>query len=143
RIGNEDKSEVLNLIGSVEGRQVVIVDDEIDTAGWLCHAADVCVANGADEVYAKCTHPVFSGPAGDRLRASVLKEVVLTKQVSGAIERQFDRLTVICVAASLGEGVQRIHAGASVSSVYRTSGPYQARMPLSVQTGAIVENGAG
>jgi len=143
RIGNEDKSEVLNLIGSVEGRQVVIVDDEIDTAGSICHAAEVCVANGADEVYATCTHPVFSGPAVDRLRASVLKEVVVTNTVNVPLEKQFDRLTVISVAAILGEAIQRIHAGASVSSVYRTSGPYQARMPLSVQTGAIVENGAG
>jgi len=143
RIGNEDKSEVLNLIGSVEERQVVIVDDEIDTAGSICHAAEVCVANGADEVYATCTHPVFSGPAVDRLRASVLKEVVVTNTVNVPLEKQFDRLTVISVAAILGEAIQRIHAGASVSSVYRTSGPYQARMPLSVQTGAIVENGAG
>src|SRR5690606_8800862 len=109
----------------------------------ICHAAEVCVANGADEVYATCTHPVFSGPAVDRLRASVLKEVVVTNTVNVPLEKQFDRLTVISVAAILGEAIQRIHAGASVSSVYRTSGPYQARMPLSVQTGAIVENGAG
>ncbi|HYH12607.1 MAG TPA: ribose-phosphate pyrophosphokinase [Thermomicrobiales bacterium] len=143
RIGNEDKSEVLNLIGSVRGSQVVIVDDEIDTAGSICQAADVCVANGAAEVYATCIHPVFSGPAIDRLKASVLKEVVVTNTVDVPLEKQFDRLTIISVAAILGEAIQRIHAGASVSSVYRTTGPYQARMPLSVQSGAIVEDGAG
>ncbi len=141
RIGNRDKSEVLNLIGSVEGRQVVIVDDEIDTAGSICQAADVCVANGAEEVYATCIHPVFSGPAVDRLAASVFKEVVVTNTVPVPPEKQFDKLTVISVAGILGESIQRIHAGASVSSVYRSVGPYQSRMPLSVQVGSVGGDG--
>ena len=141
RIGNQDKSEVLNLIGSVEGRQVVITDDEIDTAGSICQAAEVCFDYGADEVYATCIHPVLSGPAIERLKASRIKEVVVTNTVEVPAEKQFDRLTVISVAAILGESIQRIHAGASVSSVYRSSGPYQARMPLSVQAGTAIDNG--
>lgn len=142
RMGNRDKSEVLNLIGSVEGHQVVIVDDEIDTAGSITQAAEVCVANGADEVYATCIHPVFSGPAIDRLKASVLKEIVVTNTIPVPPDRQFDRLTVISVAAILGEAIQRIHSGASVSTVYRSVGPYQSRMPLDVQSGAVPSPGA-
>ena len=143
RLGNQDKSEVLNLIGSVEGRQVVIVDDEIDTAGSICKAADVCVANGADEVYATCIHPVFSGPAVQRLSDSVIKEVVVTNTVTVPPEKQFDRLTIISVAGILGEAIQRIHAGASVSAVYRTDGPYQARMSLNLQAAPARDNGSG
>jgi ribose-phosphate pyrophosphokinase len=141
RMGNQDKSEALNLIGSVEGRQVVIVDDEIDTAGSITQAADVCLRNGAAEVYATCIHPVLSGPAIDRLSASPIKEVVVTNTVDVPPEKQFDRLTIISVAPILGEAIQRIHAGASVSSVYRTSGTYQARMAFEVQPGAAIENG--
>ena len=67
RIGNNDQSEILNLIGSVEGANVVIVDDEIDTAGSITQAAEVCMANGAASVNATCVHAVFSGPAIVRL----------------------------------------------------------------------------
>ena len=134
RVGNQDTSELLNLIGSVEGGQVVIVDDEIDTAGSITQAAEVCLQRGADEVYATCTHPVLSGPAIDRLKASEIKEIVVMNTVDVSIEKQFDRLTVISVAEILGEAIQRIHAGASVSSVYRSEGPYQRRMPFTVPT---------
>src|SRR5690606_40358297 len=75
RVGNEDKTEFLNLIGSVEGRQAVIVDDEIDTAGSITQAAQVCIEAGATEGYASCIHPVFSGPAMHRLTDSPIKEV--------------------------------------------------------------------
>ncbi|HEV2129077.1 MAG TPA: ribose-phosphate pyrophosphokinase [Thermomicrobiales bacterium] len=136
RIGNQDKAEMLNLIGSVEGRQVVIVDDEIDTAGSITQAAEVCLERGAEEVYATCTHPVLSGPAIERLRASAIREVVVTNTVDVPPEKRFDRLTVISVAELLGEAIQRIHAGASVSSVYRSEGPYQRRMPFTVSSSA-------
>lgn len=142
RLGNQDKSEVLNLIGSVEGRQVVIVDDEIDTAGSICQAADVCIANGAEEVYATCIHPVFSGPAVQRLSDSVIKEVVVTNTVALPPEKHFDRLTIISVAGILGEAIQRIHAGASVSAVYRSDGPYQARMSLNLLATHAIDDGS-
>jgi ribose-phosphate pyrophosphokinase len=130
RLGNQDKSEVLNLIGSVEGRQVVIVDDEIDTAGSITQAADVCIANGAEGVYATCIHPVFSGPAVQRLRDSVIKEVVVTNSVAVPPEKQFDRLTIISVAGILGEAIQRIHAGTSVAQAYRAADAFQTRLLL-------------
>lgn len=134
RIGNRDKSEVLNLIGSVDGCQVVIVDDEIDTAGSICQAAEVCLDNGAAEVFATCIHPVFSGAAVERLKQSQIREIVVTNTVPVPPEKQFDRLTVLSVASILGEAIQRIHAGASVSTAYRSVGPYQSRMPLGAQT---------
>jgi ribose-phosphate pyrophosphokinase len=121
RAGNRDRSEVLNLIGSVEGRTVVIVDDEIDTAGSIVQAADVCLANGAAAVYASAIHPVFSGPAVERLRESRIKEVVVTNSITLPPEKRFDKLTVLSVAPLLGETIQRIHTGASVSAAYRAA----------------------
>ncbi len=121
RIGNQDKSEVLNLIGSVDGCQAVIVDDEIDTAGSITQAAEVCLANGATEVYATCVHPVFSGPAIERLQASAIKEVVVTDTIDLTPEKQIDKITVLSVASLLGETIQRIHTGASVSAAYRSA----------------------
>jgi ribose-phosphate pyrophosphokinase len=121
RVGNADRSEILNLIGSVEGRQVVIVDDEIDTAGSISQAAELCFDHGAAEVYATCVHPVFSGPAAQRLQASRIREVVVTNTIALPPEKRIDKLTVCSVAPLLGETIQRIHAGASVSAAYRTA----------------------
>lgn len=121
RHGNEDRSEVLNLIGSVEGRSVVIVDDEIDTAGSITQAAEVCVRNGAKAVYASSIHPVLSGPAIERLERSPLQEIVVTNSIAVPPEKRFPKLTVLSVAPLLGETIQRIHTGASVSAAYRTA----------------------
>lgn len=130
RMGNADKSEVLNLIGDVQGCAAVIVDDEIDTAGSITHAARVCLDNGATEVYATCIHPVFSDPAAERLKASPFKEVVVTNTIAIPREKQFDHLTVLSVAPLLGEAIQRIHAGSSVSTAYRAAGAFQVRLSL-------------
>ena len=130
RVGNQDKTEFLNLIGSVEGRQAVIVDDEIDTAGSITQAVDVVLKGGASEVYASCIHPVFSGPAVERLQASPIKEVVTTNTVQLPPEKHFDKLVVLNVAELLGEAIQRIHAGASVSTAYRSTDAFQARLTL-------------
>jgi ribose-phosphate pyrophosphokinase len=121
RMGNQDKTEVLNLIGSVEGCSVVIVDDEIDTAGSIAQAAEVCFANGATEVYATCVHPVFSGPAVERLRRSRIREVVVTNSIALPPEKRFEKLTILSIAPLLGETIQRIHTGASVSAAYRAA----------------------
>ena len=121
RVGNADRAEMLNLIGSVEGCQVVLVDDEIDTAGSICQAAEVCLSRGADEVFATCVHPVLSGPATARLQASPIREVVVTNTIAIPLEKRIDKITVLSVAPLLGETVQRIHTGASVSAAYRTA----------------------
>lgn len=120
RTGNQDRTEVLNLIGTVEGQQAIIVDDEIDTAGSITQAAQVCLDAGATEVYASSIHPVFSGPAVSRLQSSAIQEVVVTNSISVPPEKQFPKLTVLSIAPLLGETIQRIHTGASVSATYRT-----------------------
>jgi ribose-phosphate pyrophosphokinase len=119
RVGNDDKSEVLNLIGSVAGGQAVLVDDEIDTAGSITQAAQVCIDNGALEVYACCTHAVLSGPAVERLQASPLREIVCVNTVPIPKSKRIDKLTILSVAPLIGETIQRIHTGASVSGTYR------------------------
>jgi ribose-phosphate pyrophosphokinase len=121
RIGNADQSEVLNLIGSVEGCQVVIVDDEIDTAGSITQAAEVCLRNGASGVFATCVHPVLSGSAIERLQASAIREVVVTNSIDVPLHRRIDKITVLSIAPLLAETIQRIHAGTSVSSAYRAT----------------------
>ncbi len=120
RMGNKDKSEVLNLIGSVDGCPVIIVDDEIDTGGSITLAAEVCLQQGATEVYATCVHPVFSGPAIERLQNSPIKEIVVTDSIGLPPEKRIDKITVLSIAPLLGETIQRIHTGASVSATYRS-----------------------
>ncbi len=120
RLGNADRSEVLNLIGSVEGHQAVLVDDEIDTAGSIAQAAQVCLESGATEVYASAIHPVLSGPAIERLQASPIKELVVTNSIHVPESKRIPKVTVLSVAPLLGETIQRIHTGASVSATYRT-----------------------
>ncbi len=121
RLGNADRSEVINLIGSVEGCSVVIVDDEIDTAGSITQAADVCIKHGAADIYATCVHPVLSGPAIARLEASAIREVVVTNSIAVPPEKRIDKLKIRSIAPLLGETIQRIHTGASVSSAYRSA----------------------
>ena len=120
RMGNADRTEVLNLIGSVEGHQAVLVDDEIDTAGSITQAAQVCLDSGATEVYASAIHPVLSGPAIERLEASPIKELVVTNSIHVPASKCIPKVTVLSVASLLGETIQRIHTGASVSATYRT-----------------------
>ncbi|MEJ7762620.1 MAG: ribose-phosphate pyrophosphokinase [Thermomicrobiales bacterium] len=131
RVGNADTSETLNLIGSVEGCPVVIVDDEIDTAGSLTQAVDVCLRHGATEVFAACVHPVLSGAAVERLVASPLQELVVTNSIDLPPHKRIDKLKVRSVAPLLGEVIQRIHTGASVSAAYRSSETLQTRLLLS------------
>ncbi len=126
RVGNDDRTEVLNLIGSVDDAQVILIDDEIDTAGSITQAAELCIACGAREVYAACTHPVLSGPAVERLALSPIKEIVVTDTIPLPPQKRLDKITVLSVAPLLGESIQRIHTGASVSLAYRSA----ARLPL-------------
>jgi ribose-phosphate pyrophosphokinase len=131
RVGNHDRSEILNLIGSVEGCPVVIVDDEIDTAGSLTQAVNVCLQNGATEVYAAATHAVLSGPAVRRLEESPLQELVVSNSIAVPPEKRFPKLTILSIAALLGEAIQRIHTGTSVAAAYRSAQTFQTRLLLS------------
>ena len=128
RLGNADKSEILNLIGSVDGCQVLIVDDEIDTAGSITQAAAVCLQNGASDVYATCVHPVFSGPAVERLATSPIREIVVTNSIALPPEKRMEKLVVLSIAPLLAETIQRIHTGTSVVTAYRAASASPVRL---------------
>lgn len=120
RIGNNDSTETLNIIGDVKGMRALTFDDEIDTAGSLVNAADVLLKAGATEVYAACTHPVFSGPALKRIAASPIKEVIVTDTIPLNGEKKLDKITVISVASLLGEAIHRIHTGLSIGAMFES-----------------------
>lgn len=118
RIGNQDKVEIACFIGDVYGRNAVIFDDEVDTAGTLTETVAALERAGIKDVHAACTHPVFSGPAVERLIKSSIKEMVITDTVPFAPEKRFDRLTVLSVAPLFAEAIRRIHLGESISSLF-------------------------
>jgi ribose-phosphate pyrophosphokinase len=112
-------SEVMNVIGEVEGKTCVLVDDIVDTAGTLCQAAAVLKERGAVRVVAYITHPVLSGPAIERIEASVLDELVVTDTIPlGAAAVANGKIRQLSVAELLAETVRRITEAESVSSLY-------------------------
>ena len=112
-------AEVMNLIGDVEGKTAVLVDDMIDTAGTIYEGARFLRQEGARQVYACATHAVFSPPAISRLSSGVFEEVIVTNTVPLAETERFEQLTVVSVANLLGETIWRIHEDNSVSSMFR------------------------
>ena len=112
-------SEVMNVIGETEGRNCVIMDDMIDTAGTLVKAADVLKARGAKSVYAYCTHAVFSGPAIERIRSSMLDEVVITNTIPMTdAAKVCPKVRQLSVAFLFAETIRRISDGESVTSLF-------------------------
>ncbi|MBD5138519.1 MAG: ribose-phosphate pyrophosphokinase [Ruminococcus sp.] len=113
--------EVMNIIGDVKGKSVILVDDMIDTAGTLCNAAKAILdIGGAKEVYACATHGVLSGPAIDRIRESVIKELVLLDTIALPEEKKLDKITVLPVAPVFAQAIQRIYADKPVSPLFNT-----------------------
>jgi ribose-phosphate pyrophosphokinase len=112
-------SEVMHVIGDIEGRNCVIMDDMIDTAGTLVKAAEVLKERGARRVYAYCTHPVFSGPAIGRIASSKLDEVVITNTIPLSAEAQgCTKIRQLSVAFLFAETIRRISDGESVTSLF-------------------------
>jgi ribose-phosphate pyrophosphokinase len=118
RIGNVDASETLNVIGDVEGMHALTVDDEIDTAGSLVGVANALLKRGVTKVYACCTHPVFSGPAIQRIAACPVKEVVVTDTIPVNDDKKLNKITVLSIASLIGEAIHRIHTGLSVGAMF-------------------------
>jgi ribose-phosphate pyrophosphokinase len=109
----------MQIIGEVDGRAAVIVDDMVDTAGTLCAAAGAVRAAGAPTVFACATHAVLSGPAVSRLAESTIDELVVTDTIPlGAEARRLEKITVLPVAALLAEAIRRTHEEASISSLF-------------------------
>jgi ribose-phosphate pyrophosphokinase len=119
RIGNVDKSETLTIIGEVDGRRALLVDDEVDTGGSLTNAAAALKKYGATEVYACCTHPILSGPAVQRIASSNIKELVVTDTVPVPESKRIEKITVLPLASLIGEAIHRIHAGLSVGAMFQ------------------------
>jgi ribose-phosphate pyrophosphokinase len=112
-------AEVMNIIGKVQGRRVIMMDDMIDTAGTVTRGAEALLAAGAVEVYACCSHAVLSGPGVARLLASSVREVVVTDTIPlSQAATQSGRFTVLSVAPLLGEAIIRIHEDLSVSRLF-------------------------
>ncbi len=118
RVGNADQTETLNVIGDVEGKVALTVDDEIDTAGSLTNTVNALLERGATEVFACATHPVFSGQAIKTIAASAIKEVVVTDTIPVSPEKKLDKITVLPIASLLGEAIHRIHTGLSIGAMF-------------------------
>jgi ribose-phosphate pyrophosphokinase len=111
-------SEVMNVIGDVKDKAVIIIDDIIDTAGTICAASRVMLEKGAREVYACCTHPVMSGPAIQRLSEAPIKEIVVTNTIPTPADKKLPNMTVLSIAPLVGEAIVRIHEDLSVSKLF-------------------------
>ncbi len=113
-----NKSEIMNIIGDINGKNCILLDDMIDTAGTICNAANALMELGAKSVYACATHGVLSGPAMERLEKSPIKELVLLNTVPIADEKKIDKMTFISVGPIFSEVITRIYQGGSVSPLF-------------------------
>jgi len=112
-------SQVMNVIGDVEGKATLVLDDMIDTAGTTVKAADVLMEKGALSVSAACTHAVLSGPALERINGSPLKEVIVTNTIPlDSKKEKCSKLKVLSIAKLFAESIKRIHEESSISSLF-------------------------
>ncbi|MBE3102906.1 MAG: ribose-phosphate diphosphokinase [Bacilli bacterium] len=111
-------SEVMNIVGNVDGKIAIIIDDIIDTAGTITIAANALMESGAKEVYACCTHPVLSGPAIERIDNSVIKELVITNSIELPEEKSSPKITQLSVANLLADAIVRVFEEKSVSTLF-------------------------
>ena len=111
-------AEVMNLIGDIEGKDVIMCDDMIDTAGTITGGAEALIKRGAKSVSACCTHPVLSGPAIERIANSPIDELVTTNTIPLPEEKRIDKIKVLSVAPVIGEAILRIHQDRSVSELF-------------------------
>jgi len=118
RIGNVGQTETLNVIGEVEDKVALTVDDEIDTAGSLINVVATLEKRGAKEIYACCTHPVFSDLAVQQIASCPVKEVAVTDTIPVTGKKKIDKITVLPIAPLLGEAIRRIHTGQSIGAMF-------------------------
>jgi ribose-phosphate pyrophosphokinase len=121
RVGNDAKAEALTLIGDVKERDVIIVDDEVDTGGSVTQAVNVVKSHGAREVYLAFIHPIFSRDAAQRLAALPIKQIITTDTITIPVEkmkRLEGRITVLSIASMMGEVIRRAHEGRSVGEMF-------------------------
>ena len=114
-----NQAKVANLVGDLNKKHVLIIDDMIDTAGTICNAADTAIENGALSVSAVATHPVLSGPAIERLQNSAISKVIICNTIHIPDEKLFDKLEIVSVSEVFGEAIKRVVDGTSLSSMFK------------------------
>ena len=116
--GTVNQVEALHVVGEVEGRHCVVIDDMIDTAGTICAAGDLLMKSGAKEIWAMATHPILSDPAAERLKHSAFSRVVVTDTLPIIQERRFDGLEILTVADVIAQGIDAVFEDNSVSEIF-------------------------
>jgi len=116
----ENEVEMMGIVGDVQNKVAIIIDDLVDTAGTLSSAAHALKAAGATEVYAACTHPIFSHPAIDRINESAIKEIVCTNTIALPEEKMSDKVKQLSIAELLGQGILNIVKDEPLSSLFET-----------------------
>jgi ribose-phosphate pyrophosphokinase len=113
-----NKAEIVHLIGELNGKDVLIIDDMIDTAGTTVNAANAAKENGANTVTAVATHALFSGPAIERIKNSAIGKIIVTDTLSISEEKKLDNMEIVTVANVFGEAIERVYEGKSVSALF-------------------------
>jgi ribose-phosphate pyrophosphokinase len=116
--GVKNTVEAVEIVGDVQGRTCVLIDDMIDTGGTLCAAAEQLMERGAAEIYAAATHGVLSGPAIDRIKNSVITKVVVTNTLPLPPEKQIDKIEVLSIAKVLAETIDAVFEDNSVGEIF-------------------------
>jgi ribose-phosphate pyrophosphokinase len=119
RLGNEERVAARAIIGDVNGRDVIVPDDEIDTGGTILAAIEIALERGANSVTAACVHPLLSDRAVERICGSPIKELVVTDTIPLPPHKHHEKITVLSVAPLLGDAITRIHTGEGVSDLFR------------------------
>lgn len=118
RDGNDDKAIAANVIGDIKGKNALIFDDEVDTAGSIMETVRIIKDAGAKDVYVGCTHGVLSGPAIERIRNSELKELVMTNTIPLTPEKQIDKIVVVSMSELFAEAIKRINEATSIGELF-------------------------
>ena len=118
RNGNDDKAIATSVIGEIKGKNALIFDDEVDTAGSIMETVEVIKKIGAKDVYVGCTHGILSGPAVERIKNSEIKELVMTNTVPLLKEKQIEKISVVSISELFGEAIKRIHEETSIGELF-------------------------
>ena len=110
-----------SVIGEIEGKNALIFDDEVDTAGSIMETVEVIKKFGGKDIYVGCTHGILSGPAIERIKKSNIKELVMTNTVPLPIEKQIDKIKVVSISELFGEAIKKIHEEKSIGELFETN----------------------
>ena len=119
RDGNDDRAIASTVIGDVTGKEAIIFDDEIDTAGSMIETARILEQFGAKEIYAGCTHGILSGPAIERIKNSPIKELVITNTVPLTEEKKLDKIKVLSIAPLFAESIRRLNEARPLGDLFK------------------------